>query len=257
LPDDRRIRVLIPTYQERDNVEPLVRKVFAIAPQVEVMVIDDSSPDGTAGVVRALQSEFPNLRLHLRPRKEGLAKAYLDAFVRALADPWVEAVVTMDADFSHDPGYLPEMIEKGQTHDVVIGSRYTSGGGVEGWEFWRRLLSAWANFYCRTITGMPVRDCTAGFMLARTAILRKLPQSAFSASGYAFLMELKYALWLAGGSFAEVPIVFRNRRSGESKLSGHIISEGVWAPWRLRFRKRPHGRPQDPGPPGHHLGTPC
>lgn len=229
--------ILLPTYNERDNIEPLIRAIFSTVPGVHIMVIDDDSPDGTADVVRRLCGVFGNLRLLARPGKEGLGKAYLDGFRRVLSEPAFEALMTMDADFSHDPAYLPEILAQGATHDVVIGSRYTRGGGVEGWEFWRRMLSGWANFYCRTITGMPLRDCTAGYIFMRTDILRKLTLGGMRMSGYAFMMELKYMLWRAGASFAEVPISFRCRRSGESKISSHIIGEGVFAPWRLRLRR--------------------
>lgn len=229
--------ILLPTYNERENVEPIIRAILAAVPAVHILVIDDNSPDGTAEVVRALCGEFKNLRLLPRPRKEGLGKAYLDAFGHVLAEGGFEAVLTMDADFSHDPCYLPGILAQGAAHDIVIGSRYTQGGGVEGWEFWRRMLSGWANFYCRAITGMPFRDCTAGYMFMRADILRSLDLGGIRMSGYAFLMELKYTLWRSGASFAEVPIVFRCRRSGESKISSHIIGEGVFAPWRLRLRK--------------------
>lgn len=228
--------ILLPTYNERDNVDPIIRAIFALVPDIHIMVIDDNSPDGTADVVCALSSEFSNLRLLSRPKKEGLGKAYLDGFGRILANGSFDAILTMDADFSHHPDYLPEILAQGASHDVVVGSRYTSGGGVEGWELWRRMLSGWANFYCRAITGMPLRDCTAGFIFLRTDMLRKLDLGGIRMSGYAFLMELKYALWRAGARFAEVPIVFRCRRSGESKISSHIIGEGVLAPWRLRLR---------------------
>jgi len=228
--------ILLPTYNERDNVEPIVRAIFSEVPSVNILVIDDNSPDGTADVVRGLCGEFSNLRLLSRPRKEGLGKAYLDGFARMLAEGCYDALLTMDADFSHDPCYLRSILQQGVTHDIVIGSRYASGGGVEGWEFWRRMLSGWANFYCRSITGMPLRDCTAGYIFLRTDMLRKVNLGGIRMSGYAFLMELKYALWREGARFAEVPIVFRCRRSGESKISSHIIGEGVFAPWRLRLR---------------------
>lgn len=228
--------VLLPTYNERDNVEPIIRAIFLQVPSIHILVIDDNSPDGTADVIRGLCGEFANLRLLSRPRKEGLGKAYLDGFGRVLAEERFDALLTMDADFSHDPCYLPAMLAQGGTHDIVIGSRYTRGGGVEGWEFWRRMLSGWANFYCRSITGMPLRDCTAGYIFLRTTMLRQVDLGGIRMSGYAFLMELKYALWRAGARFAEVPIMFRCRRSGESKISSHIIGEGVFAPWRLRLR---------------------
>ena len=199
-------------------------------------MIDDSSPDGTASTVRTLLGEFANLKLLVRPRREGLGRAYLAGIAESLHS--ADALITMDADFSHDPAHLPALVEAGNSRDLVIGSRYIAGGGVAEWESWRRALSWGGNLYSRAITGMPVSDATSGFQLVRTEALRRLNLGNVSASGYAFQIELKYRLWRSGATLTEVPIVFQARRGGESKLSNHIVREGVLTPWRLRFSSR-------------------
>ena len=143
----------------------------------------------------------------------------------------------MDADHSHDPMYLPALLAAAEHADVVTGSRYINGGGTEGWELWRRMLSIGGNWYCRIITGMPINDATAGFNLIRTELLRHVPLQKLDSSGYAFQMELKHLLWKHGARCVEVPIIFRQRRGGESKLSGHIIREGITAPWKLLLKR--------------------
>jgi dolichol-phosphate mannosyltransferase len=231
-----RYTVITPTYNEAANIGTLVAEVFKRVPDVSVLVVDDNSPDGTSDVVRKLQAQYPNLSLFLRERKEGLGKAYISAFKRVLND--TDAVIMMDADLSHHPEYLPKLIAAAEHADVVVGSRYMPGGATQGWELWRRILSRCGNWYARTVTGLPVRDCTAGFMLVKADFLRKVDFSQFDLSGYAFLIELKYLLWKAGARMAQVPIIFRNRIGGESKISSHIINEGILAPWKIRFRKQ-------------------
>jgi dolichol-phosphate mannosyltransferase len=162
-----------------------------------------------------------------------LGRAYLAGIAESLDR--ADALITMDADFSHDPAHLPALIEAGKSHDLVIGSRYTKGGGVAEWEPWRRALSLGGNLYTRAVTGMPVSDATSGFQLVHTQALRGLNLANVSASGYAFQIELKFRLWSNGATLAEVPIVFQARRGGESKLTSHIVREGVLTPWRLRF----------------------
>lgn len=230
-----RLRILLPTYNEIANIEAMVREIFRVVPQVEILVIDDSSPDGTAACVKRLRAEFPNLHLLVRAHREGLGRAYLHGFAESLDS--ADALITMDADFSHDPAHLPALIEAGRSHDLVIGSRYTRAGGVDGWESWRRGLSGGGNLYSRLITGMPIRDCTSGFALLRAEALRRIDRSSIAASGYAFQIEMKHRLWRAGASFTEVPIIFRARRGGESKLSSHIVAEGILTPWRLRLSR--------------------
>lgn len=229
-----KIYAVIPTYEERQNVEPLTRAVFAVAPGFQILVVDDNSPDGTADAVRQLGREFPGLHLLSRPGKLGFGTAYLDGFRKVLEDETVEAVLLMDADFSHDPKYIPQMRSMLAEADAVIGSRYMPGGGVEGWSLRRRLLSMCGNYYVRAVTGLPVHDCTAGFMLLRRPVVERILESSMQMSGYAFLMEMKHKIWKWGLRIREVPIVFRDRTSGRSKISNGIIREGLRAPWNLR-----------------------
>lgn len=233
-----KIRILLPTYNENSNIEGILRRIFEILPNAEVLVIDDTSPDGTAATVTGLRAEFANLQLLVRPRREGLGKAYLagiEASLRTQPAASADALITMDADFSHDPAHLPALVEAGHSHDLVIGSRYVKGGGVADWEPWRRALSSGGNLYSRAITGLPVSDATSGFQLMRTTALRGLNRATIAASGYAFQIELKYRLWRHGATLTEVPIVFQARRGGESKITGHIVREGMLTPLRLRF----------------------
>jgi dolichol-phosphate mannosyltransferase len=234
-------RILLPTFNENSNIEEILRRIFQVLPQADVLVIDDNSPDGTASTVEKLRAEFTNLKLLLRKQREGLGKAYLAGMAASLDDAsddasnGIEALITMDADFSHDPADLPRLIQSGESHDLVIGSRYCAGGDTDGWESWRRALSSGGNTYSRVITGMPIHDVTSGFQLVRTDVLRKLDLNSIGASGYAFQIELKHNLWRAGVRWTEVPIVFHARRGGESKLTGHVVREGIRTPWRLRF----------------------
>ncbi|TSC70158.1 MAG: Glycosyltransferases involved in cell wall bioproteini, partial [Parcubacteria group bacterium Gr01-1014_49] len=184
--------VLLPTYNERKNVARIVPQIFAASPGTHILVIDDNSPDGTAEAVRTLALRYPNLSLFSRPAKQGLGEAYKAGMLCVLVDQSIERVFTMDADGSHDPEYIPALLRASETHDIVIGSRYVRGGGIENWERWRYLLSSWGNRYARAITGLPVKDMTAGFICIRADKLRKVDFSQLEASGYAFLMELKF-----------------------------------------------------------------
>ncbi|HEY4511344.1 MAG TPA: polyprenol monophosphomannose synthase [Candidatus Paceibacterota bacterium] len=231
--------IVIPTYNERNNIEALIPEVLQLMPHIHIMVVDDNSPDGTADVVRRIAASNKQVSLLWREKKEGLGKAYLHAFEELSQDVGIEHIVMMDADFSHHPSYLPAILKAAETSDMVIGSRYVGGGsGTEGWELWRRVLSRLASFYCRAVTRMPLTDFTAGYMLIRTTMLDSNFTKSIDLSGYAFLIELKYALWKKGARMSEVPIVFKRRREGESKLSSHIIREGIIAPWKMIFRKR-------------------
>jgi dolichol-phosphate mannosyltransferase len=229
--------IILPTYNERENIRVIVPLIFSAVPDVLILVADDNSPDGTGGVVEELQKTYKNLSLISRPQKNGLGRAYLNAFAYVLKDPEVASVIMMDADLSHPPRYLPEMLEKGKQYSVVTGSRYVRGGATEGWELWRRVLSFFGNLYCRSITRMPLHDCTAGFNVISAELLRKIDFSKMDMSGYAFIMDLKYLLYKAGATFFEVPITFVNRVGGESKMSSHIINEGILAPWKMICKK--------------------
>ncbi|MEK7067412.1 MAG: polyprenol monophosphomannose synthase [Patescibacteria group bacterium] len=230
--------IIIPTYNERANIAPLVKEILAIVPAINILVVDDNSPDGTQAVVRELSGQYPNISLLLRECKEGLAKAYLAGFAAALTKPDVDRIITMDADFSHQPEYLPTLLAAGSNFEVVVGSRYVQGGGTSGWELWRRVLSRCGNIYARLITGLPLHDCTGGFNLISLKALRRINLSDIDLQGYAFLMELKWLLWQAGASLTEVPIIFKNRSAGKSKMSGHIIREGIIAPWQIRHKHK-------------------
>lgn len=226
--------IIIPTYNERGNISKLIPEITALLPEVDILVVDDNSPDKTYEVVREMQKSIPSLSLLLRPKKEGLGKAYIDAFRTVLAAGKSDVVVMMDADFSHDPKYLPLFLQTAREYDVVFGSRYINGGAVQGWDARRRLLSRFANFYARNIVRIPIFDYTAGFILMKTDFLRRLDLDKICANGYAFLIELKSLLWSAGARFKELPIVLGNRTIGQSKMSLRIIWEGVLAPWKIR-----------------------
>jgi dolichol-phosphate mannosyltransferase len=227
---------VLPTYNERANIGVIVGRLFARFPEFRVLVVDDNSPDGTSEAVSNLQASYPRLELLLRRDERGFGSAYLAGFRQVLQRGSADAILMMDADLSHDPDDLPAMLDRIANCDVVIGSRYTKGGAVAGWELWRRLMSKAGNVYIRAITRMPFHDCTSGFVLIRTDLLRRIDLSGISSSGYAFLMELKFAMWRSRARMGEVPITFRNRAEGESKLSGHIVSEGIRAPWNVRSK---------------------
>lgn len=230
--------ILIPTYNERLNVRIIVPEIFSILPKVSVMIIDDSSPDGTGKEVRDLIKIYPRLELYSRNKKEGLGKAYLDAFRKVLPRKNIHLIIMMDADGSHATEYLPTLIKKLSGVDVVIGSRYIKGGGIEKWEIWRRYLSKWGNLYARSMVGIHVKDLTAGFIGIQSSALSRINLNNISASGYAFLMDLKFHLAnLPHIKIEEMPIIFRNRHEGESKISRHVITEGLFTPLRL-FLKR-------------------
>lgn len=230
--------IIVPTYNEKENIVKLVPLIFKNVPDIYVCVADDNSPDGTADAVNKLKINWQNLSLISRSKKDGLGRAYINAFSKVLEDKDVRSVIMMDADMSHSPEYLKEMLAKSRDYSVVVGSRYVKGGATVGWELWRRVLSSLGNFYCRTITRLPTHDCTGGFNVISAELLRKIDFSKMDMSGYAFIMELKYMLYKAGASFYEVPIIFKNRALGETKISSHIISEGVWAPIKMILKRK-------------------
>lgn len=232
-----KIIVILPTYNEKENIEKMVVGIFKMFPEISVMVVDDNSPDGTAKIVELLGNGYRNLFLMRRPRKEGLGRAYIDAFKKVLADGKMDKIIMMDADFSHSPFYFPKMIKESETFDIVVGSRYVYGGNTVGWELWRRFLSRMGNFYARVVTGVPIKDLTGGFNLIGCSALRRIDFDCFDASGYAFQIELKNFLYQSGATFKEIPIIFKNRVGGESKISNHIIKEGIIAPWKMRLKK--------------------
>ncbi|OGH77904.1 MAG: hypothetical protein A3C10_03425 [Candidatus Magasanikbacteria bacterium RIFCSPHIGHO2_02_FULL_48_18] len=232
--------IFVPTYNEKENISILLFEIFQIMPQIHILVIDDSSPDGTAEVVLNLMTKYPHLHLFKRPQKNGLGSAYIDA-IRWIINknlPYLEAIITMDADGSHRPEYVPILLQCLDGADLVVGSRYIDGGGIQQWEVWRRLLSRFGNFYARALTGIPLSDLTSGFICVKKEILKKINFKTISASGYAYQMEFKFfCVFNAKASVKEIPILFQNRREGESKLSNQIIQEGIKIPIRLFLRR--------------------
>lgn len=232
-----KVVIVIPTYNEAQNIAPIIARVRAFEPMTDILVVDDNSPDGTAGIVESLVPQDPHLSLLKRKGKEGLGRAYLHAFAESMKDPSVEWIQMLDADFSHDPKYLPALFAQMANADVIVGSRYVEGGGTIRWSFWRRWLSRFANAYCRLITGMPINDATAGFILMRTSFMRKARLDDIRAKGHAFMMELKYRLWKEGARITEIPILLEDRYQGKSKMSRGVILEAVGAPWKMRFKR--------------------
>ena len=239
--------VLIPTYNERDNLPILVRDLMAID-GVSVMVLDDQSPDGTGRVADDLAMRYPDRLVPVhRTGPRGLGVSYLDGFRRAIAGDW-DFVCQMDADLSHDPKYLPEMLGLAANGaDLVIGSRYLNGISVVNWPLRRIILSQFANFYIRTVTGLGLRDITTGYRCWRRESLARLPLDRIVSDGYAFLLDVTFMAADAGLRIAESPIIFIERRQGASKLSSGVLFESLITPWQLILR---HGRIRPPRRPG-------
>ncbi|MBL8898645.1 MAG: polyprenol monophosphomannose synthase [Planctomycetes bacterium] len=241
-----RTLIVVPTYNEVENAEPLARAILAAVPTVDLLFVDDNSPDGTGQLVRKMAAADRRVLLLARPGKLGLGTAYLAGYRYGLEHGY-DVVVTMDADFSHDPRYLPALLAgleaRDGAPDVMIGSRYVPGGGVKNWGLHRRLLSRFANFYARTLLGLTARDCTAGFRAYRTEVLRHLPLGEIRSSGYSFLEEVLYLVHLAGFRVGETPIIFEDRRAGRSKISRKEIFRAALTVLRLKW-KRPAVAPR-------------
>jgi dolichol-phosphate mannosyltransferase len=231
--------VLVPTYNERDNLAPITAAILSAAPAAHVLVIDDGSPDGTGTIADGLAAADPRIFVMHRTKKEGLGRAYLAGFDWALRSPAdYTHIITMDADFSHDPRYLPGLVDAvGEgAADLAIGSRYVAGGGTVGWSLPRKLLSRGGGIYARAVLGVPIRDLTAGFNCYARRALAALDLSAVAASGYGFQIEMKYRVVRAGFKVVELPIVFPDRTRGASKMSAGIALEALALCLRLRLR---------------------
>ncbi len=235
--EDRKI-VIIPTYNERENIENIIRKVFSLDGGYDILIIDDGSPDGTAAIVKRLQQEFPE-RLHMieRPGKLGLGTAYITGFKWSI-DKGYDYTFEMDADFSHNPEDLPRLYQACKDGaDLAIGSRYCDGISVINWPIGRIIMSYYASVYVRTILGMKVYDCTAGFKCYSNKVLWTIDLDKVEMKGYGFQIEMKYTTYKLGFKITEVPIIFVNRKAGTSKMSGGIFGEAFWGVLKLRFRK--------------------
>lgn len=227
--------VIIPTYNEKENIESIIRKVLSLDGNFHILVVDDGSPDGTAAIVKGLQPQYDR-RLHIAERsgKQGLGTAYIFGFKWALEKGY-EYIFEMDADFSHNPDDLLRLYDAcSGTADVAVGSRYTRGGKVRNWPFDRILISYGASVYVRLITWMPVKDCTAGFVCYRRKVLESIPLEKVQFIGYAFQIEMKYRAWKLGFTIKEVPITFIDRKEGVSKMSKGIVKEAIFGVWKMR-----------------------
>src|SRR5215213_3828844 len=238
--NDERTLIVVPTYNERENVARLVAELFEVAPGADVCLVDDASPDGTAECAEELFGSDARFSVLRRGGARGYGRSLVDGYRRGLEGGYAR-LVQLDADFSHDPRRIPALVEASRAADVVIGSRYCEGGGVENWPVRRRLLSRFANAYVARITGMSVRDATSGFRCYTRRALRALLEGRVAGEGYAFLVEATYRASRAGLVVAEVPITFTDRREGQSKMSRKIILESVLMPWRLRLGRKDGG----------------
>jgi dolichol-phosphate mannosyltransferase len=226
--------VIIPTYNERENLGKTVPRVLATDGRLEVLVVDDNSPDGTGELAARLAAEDERVHVLHRPDKRGLGAAYLAGFKWALERDY-RLVFEMDADLSHDPAHLPEFLVLAEDFDVVVGSRYTRGVTVVNWPMGRLILSWLANRYARVVTGVPLHDLTSGFKCYRREVLQHLHRGEIHSNGYAFQIETVFRAWCAGYRIVETPIVFVDRNVGVSKMSKRIVLEAIWMVWRMRW----------------------
>jgi dolichol-phosphate mannosyltransferase len=226
--------VVVPTYDEAENVRALIEAVLAMPLPLEILVVDDASPDGTAAIVEEMAGKDARIHLMRRPGKMGLGSAYLDAFRWALGRDYA-LVIEMDADFSHDPGYLPALLKASEDADVVLGSRYVTGGGTVGWTLLRKIISRAGCVYARAILGLSVQDVTGGFKCFRREVLDHIELDEVVSDGYAFQIEMTYRAVRKKFRVAEVPILFTDRRVGKSKMSWKIFLEAARNVWWMRF----------------------
>ncbi|MCM2334907.1 MAG: polyprenol monophosphomannose synthase [Anaeromyxobacteraceae bacterium] len=232
--EQRRALVCLPTYDERENLAPMIEAILASVPSLEILVIDDNSPDGTGRLADEIAARDPRVHVLHRAGKEGLGKAYLAGFAWALQRGY-GLVLEMDCDFSHDPKYLPAMLAAAAEHDLVLGSRYVPGGGTVNWGLGRKLISRGGSLYARTILGLRARDLTGGFKCFRREVLEGIDLPTVQCTGYAFQIELTYRASRRGFRVKEIPIVFVDRRVGHSKMSRRIVLEAIRKVWSIRF----------------------
>ncbi len=226
--------VIIPTYNELENIERIVSDVLQQDPRLQVLIVDDNSPDGTGQIADQLASKNGKVQVLHRQKKAGLGQAYVAGFKYALEKNF-DCVFEMDADFSHDPKYLPEFLKAIEKADLVLGSRYISGVNVVNWPMSRLLLSYFANIYARCITGLPVKDSTGGFKCYRRIVLERIDLDQVKSEGYSFQIETTFRAWKKGFKIVEIPIIFVDRKQGESKMSKRIVREAMWMVWKLRL----------------------
>jgi dolichol-phosphate mannosyltransferase len=230
------ILVCIPTYNEKENIAGIIAAVLAQGNDIEILIIDDNSPDGTAAMVETMMPDNKRIHLLKRPGKLGLGTAYLDGFKYGLTLPHIKYFMQMDADFSHDPKELANFLQYIEEYDLVIGSRYISGVNVVNWPISRLLLSYFANLYTRIITGLHIYDCTGGFKCFRRKVLESIDLDQIHSNGYSFQIEMNFKTWKKGFKIFEFPIVFVDRFQGSSKMSKKIVREAIFMVWKLRWK---------------------
>ena len=233
VPNERAL-VIIQTYNEKENIRSIVELVLSQVPDLDVLVVDDGSPDGTATIVGEMAKADPRVHLMSRAGKQGLGTAYIAGFKWGLSRGNAY-LIEMDADFSHDPHEIPNMLKAIQAADLVLGSRYLDGVRVVNWPLSRLFLSKGASYYVRIITGLPVYDPTGGFKCFRRCVLEAIELDGIRSNGYAFQIEMSYKAWMKGFRVREIPITFADRHAGQSKMSGHIVREALWMVWSLAF----------------------
>ncbi len=235
VPTDEKSLIIVPTYNERENIGKLVHQIFQLnIKNLDVLVVDDNSPDATAEVVRELQKTFPRLHLMEREGKMGLGTAYIAGFRWALERDY-QYIFEMDADLSHDPAEIPNFLNAIQDADLVIGSRYITGVNVINWPLMRLFISVMASKYTRIITGMPIKDCTSGYKCFRRKVLEEIPLEKVNSNGYVFQIEMNFKAWKRGFKIKEIPIIFYDRTVGKSKMSRKIIYEAAFKVWELKI----------------------
>lgn len=227
--------IVIPTYNEIDNIGQLLKDLLALRPDLDILVVDDNSPDGTGNFVDEFAAREKRVHALHRPGKLGLGSAYIKGFKWALAETDAKYIFEMDADFSHDPAAIPEFLERIKDADLVIGSRYLNGITVVNWPLSRLILSVGANIYTKIVTGMPLKDATGGFKCFRRHVLEALPLDRIKSDGYSFQIEMNFHTWRRKYRVIEIPIMFVDRRVGTSKMSRRIIYEAAFMVWKLRF----------------------
>jgi dolichol-phosphate mannosyltransferase len=225
--------IVVPTYNEIENVERLIKAIHDYAPGVHILFVDDNSPDGTGGLIKNIKETNPLIHILERPLKEGLGRAYIAGFKVAL-DKGFQYIFEMDADFSHDPKEIPNFLKAIETSDLVLGSRYIKWVNVVNWPLRRLLLSYFANMYSRIVTGLPVQDATGGFKCFRRSVLEAIDLDSIESNGYGFQIELSFKAWKGGFKVREIPIIFVDRMFGQSKLSKNIMWEAIFLVWKLR-----------------------
>ena len=232
---EEKILVIIPTYNEVDNIDKIIREILTPNPRINILVIDDNSPDGTGARIRDLRKTNANLYLIERQGKLGLGSAYVTGFRYALENGY-EYIFEMDADYSHDPKEIPNFLKAMKEADLVIGSRYIKGVNVVNWPLTRLLLSYYANKYTRFVTGLPLADSTSGFKCFRRAVLASINLNNIHSGGYSFQIEMNFKAWKKGFRLKEIPIIFIDRAIGKSKMSKKIVREAITMVWKLKFR---------------------